>query len=48
MCCWLDLEVIQAGDSTVPVDFPTIQAAIDDAGTDAGDIIMLVTGRNGR
>ena len=33
--------VAQAGDSTVPAGFATIQAAIDDAGTVAGDTITL-------
>jgi hypothetical protein len=35
-------EVSQAGDSTVPGDFATIQGAIDDAGTVAGDTINLL------
>ncbi|MCP3910242.1 MAG: hypothetical protein GY713_04735, partial [Actinomycetia bacterium] len=33
-----------AGDSTVPTDFATIQAAIDDPGTMAGDTINVLAG----
>lgn len=33
-----------AGDSSVPTDFTTIQAAIDDAGTVAGDTINVLAG----
>ena len=37
-------KVSQAGDSSVPTDFLTIQAAIDDAGTVAGDTITVEAG----
>ncbi len=36
--------VSQAVNSTVPTDFATIQAAIDDAGTVAGDTIIVLAG----
>jgi hypothetical protein len=36
--------VAGAGDSTVPTDFATIQAAINDAGTVAGDTITILAG----
>lgn len=37
-------KVSQAGNSTVPDDFNTIQAAIDDVGTVAGDTITVLAG----
>ena len=37
-------KVSQAGDSSVPTDFLTIQAAIDDTGTVAGDTITVEAG----
>lgn len=37
-----------AEDSSVPTDFTTIQAAIDDAGTVAGDTITLEAGTHNR
>ena len=44
LCCcamYLATSHAWAADSTVPGDFATIQAAIDDAGTVAGDTITL-------
>ena len=43
-CILLSVAPTWAGDVTVPTDFATIQAAIDDPGTTAGDTINVLAG----